>query len=124
MIKKYEWAHADTCLPDYWSGHSAAHVSIPIPHKGMFLKDIKAAILNELIQGAVGGSDDNARLLSADWVPERDVKPAHAITRAAHAAVNRLKLTNGKRKAFTDIVYEENEDRDYDVYAYFVLVEI
>ena len=26
----YTLAHADTCLPDYWSGHHLPHISVPV----------------------------------------------------------------------------------------------
>ena len=124
---KFECCHADTCLPDYWSGHHLPHVQIPV-YRGMTLKDVKSALRSELSQGAVMGSTDNARMLSADMVREDEVKQADRVTRAAYAAVNRMRLSDKrKRKLFMDL--EESTDDDDDdcgesVYAFFVFVEI
>jgi hypothetical protein len=30
MSYKFDIIHADTCLPDYWSGHHLPHVQIPV----------------------------------------------------------------------------------------------
>ena len=119
---KFECHHADTCLPDYWSGHHLPHVQIPV-YRGMTLKDVKNAIRSELSQGAVMGSTDNARLLSDDMVRPDEEKQADRVFRAAYAAVNRMRLADKrKRKLFMDL--EESEDNDcYEsVYAFFVFV--
>ena len=114
-----EWAHADTCLPDYWSGHHLPHIQIPV-YRGMPLKQIKASMRDELRSAYVSGTCDVARILQADWVPPSEEKLAEALTRAAYAAVNRMKPAHkGQRKFFTDL--EPTEDDDYSVYAYFVL---
>lgn len=114
-----EWAHADTALPDYWQGHHLPHISIPV-HKGMTLKQIRAAMIDEIMYGQVSGSCDVARILQADWLPPIEYKLAEAFTRAAYAAVNRMKpARKGQRKFFMDL---EPEQDDYNtVYAYFVL---
>lgn len=110
-----EFVHADTCLPDYWSGHPLPHVQI-LAFKGMTLKQIKDALRDELRDGCVMGNCDVARLLSADLVQPHEEKKADALTRAAYAAVNRIKpAQKGQRKFFNHL------DDDYDVYAYFVL---
>lgn len=117
---KLEFAHADTCLPDYWRGHHRPHVCIPV-YKGMTIGALKQTIRDELRQGAVCGSDDDARLLSADFVAPEEVKRADRLTRAAYAAVNRIKpAKRGQRVLFRDL--PESDDGD-SVYAYFVLVE-
>lgn len=119
---KFECCHAGTCLSDYWSGHHLPHVQIPV-HRGMTLKDVKNAILSELSQGAVMGSTDNARLLSADMVGEDEVKQADRVTRAAYAAVNRMRLADPrKRKLFMALEESEDNDRCGSVYAFFVFV--
>ena len=122
---KFECCHADTCLSDYWSGHHLPHVQIPV-YRGMSLKDVKSAIRSELSQGAVMGRTDNARLLSADMVRENEVKQADRVTRAAYAAVNRMRLADKrKRKLFMDLEeIDENDDCCDSVYAFFVFVEI
>lgn len=120
---KFEICHVDTCLPGYWSGHHLPHVQIPV-FKGMTLKQIKEYICNELRWGYVMGNDDNARLLSADIVRPGEDQLTDRVTRAAYAAVNRMKPTKkGRRKFFTDLEEEEAEDSE-SVYAYFVFVEI
>ena len=119
---KLEFVHVDTCLPDYWAGHHLPHVCIPA-YPRMTLRDIKAAIREELRRGAVMGSNDDARLLSSDFIDPKDEKRADRLTRAAYAAVNRIRGTNkGQRIFFTDL--EESGDEADHVYAWFVLVEI
>lgn len=117
---KLECLHADTCLPDYWGGHHLAHVQIPV-YRGMTLKALKESIRDELRMGAVCGSDEIASLLSDDFVT--DEKKADKVTRAAYAAVNRIKPEKkGQRTFFTDI--EEADDCSESVYAFFVFMEI
>ena len=119
---KLEFVHVDTCLSDYWSGHHLPHVCIPV-YPRMKLRDIKAEIRNELRMGAVMGSNDAARLLSSDFINPNDEKRADMLTRAAYAAVNRIKgAKKGQRVFFTDL--EASEDEGDSVYAWFVLVEI
>lgn len=121
---KFECCHADTCLPDYWSGHHLPHVQIPV-YRGMTLKDVKSALRSELSQGAVMGSTDNARLLSADMVREDEVKQADQVTHAAYAAVNRMRLADKrKRKLFMELEESEENDCCDSVCAFFVFVEI
>lgn len=118
---KIECAHVDTCLPDYWSGHHMPHVQIAV-YPGMTLAEIKREIRRELWQGAVSGSTDNARLLSAGMVAPGEEKQADRLTRAAYAAVNRIKpAKKGQRRFFTDI--EPAGDCDECVYAFFVFIE-
>lgn len=113
---KLECLHADTCLPDYWGGHHLAHIQIPV-YRGMTLKAIKESIRDELRMGAVCGNDEIARLLSDDCVT--DEKRADQVTRAAYAAVNRIKpARKGQRRFFTDL--EEQDEDSESVYAYFV----
>jgi hypothetical protein len=121
---KFECCHADTCLSDYWSGHHWPHVQIPV-YRGMTLKDVKSAIKDELRQGAVMGSSDNARMLYADMVREDEVKQAHRVIRAAYAAVNRMQLVNPrKRKLFMDLEESADNGGGESVYAFFVFVTV
>ncbi len=116
---KLECIHVDTCLPGYWGGHHLTHVQIPV-YRGMTLKAIKESIREELCMGAVCGNDEIARLLSDDFVA--DEKRADQVTRAAYAAVNRIKPNKkGQRRFFTDL--EEQDDCCDYVYAYFVFEE-
>lgn len=117
-------SHADTCLPDYWGGHHLPHVQIPV-YPGMKLGEVKRAIKSELAQGAVAGSGDDARLLSADLVRPEEERRADKLTRAAYAAVNRIRLADTrKRRLFTDLDAADCDDDCGDsVYAFFVFVE-
>ena len=51
-----ECCHADTCFPDYWGGHHLAHIQVPV-YNGMSLAELKKALMSELNEGAVDGSD-------------------------------------------------------------------
>lgn len=118
---KLECALADVCLPDYWRGHHLPHVCVPV-YRGMKLRDLKAAIKDELRQGAVAGNTNDARLLSADMVQPWEEKQADRLTRAAYAAVNRIQpARKGAKTLFRDLD-EQPEDCE-SVYAYFVFVE-
>ena len=122
---KLECCHADTCLPDYWSGHHKAHVQIPV-YNGMSMKKIKSSIMDELCQGAVMGNTRFAEILSWDRVNPEDEKLADQVTAVAVAAVNRIKPNKkGQRKFFTDLdKVDEDDDCSESVYAYFVFIEI
>lgn len=116
----FDCAHADTCLPDYWGGHHLPHIQIYVV-PGMSLSDIKKALRSELSHGAVCGSNDAARVLSWDVV--EDEKYADKVTKAAYAAIARIKpVKKNQKKFFTDI--EQDENGDSSVYAYFVFREI
>lgn len=121
MRIKFECCHVDTCLPDYWGGHHLPHVSIPV-YPGMSMKAIKDAIKSELLHGAVCGNTKEAKMLYRSYVGPDNASYADACTKAAYAAVNRMKpAKKGQRKFFTDIE-ESSEDDDCSVYAYFVFV--
>jgi len=122
---KFELNHADTCLPDYWSGHHLPHIQSPV-YRDMSMKDIKQALRYELSMGCVMGSTDHARFLHDDFVGAENEKLADKVTRAAYAAINRIKPSKkGQRKFFTDLDPWHDEDELGDsVYAYFVFVEI
>lgn len=120
---KLEICHVDTCLSDYWGGHHKAHVQIPVC-PGMSMQEIRDAIRHEISHGYVMGSDDIAFLLSADYVGDDREKEADKVTRAAYAAINRMRPTKkGQRRFFTDIDPVDDEYCD-SVYAFFVFVEI
>jgi hypothetical protein len=117
--------HADTCLPDYWGGHHKAHVSVPV-WRGMTPKALRDALRSELSQGAVMGSDELARLLSADLVRPDEEKRADAATRAAYAAIRRdvKPAKKGVRRLFPDLEPDdETDDCRESVYAYFIFSE-
>lgn len=124
MKIKLECAHADTCLPDYWCGHHLPHVQIAA-WSGMSMAQIKRAIISELSEGAVMGSGLDSSLLSADWVTPENEARAVALTKAAHAAVNRMRpARKGQRAFFRDIEAPDDDDDGADtVYAFFVFVE-
>ena len=123
LPRKLECAHADTCLPDYWRGHHRAHVAVPV-YRGMHLAEVKRAILSELRQGAVMGSDRLAWLLSSDWVGPGNAGAAEIATKRAVAAVNRMRPAVPRaRRLFNDLEATPADDDGPEVYAYFVFVE-
>ena len=82
------------------------------------MQQIRAAIRSEISQGAVMGSTDEARLLSAYTVTPAEERRADMLTRRAYAAVARMKpARKGQRRFFTDL--EQTEDDD-TVCAFFV----
>jgi hypothetical protein len=114
----FECCHADTCLSDYWSGHHLPHVQIAV-WPGMTMAQIKYAIRSELRHGAVMGSTDEARLLSADMVAPGEERRADMLIRRAYAAVARMTpARKNQRRFFTDL--EQTEDDETTVYAFFV----
>lgn len=122
MTMKLECVHADTCLSDYWPGHHLPHVQIAV-WRGMTMRQVKQAIRDELRQGAVAGTTDAARLLSADMVAPEEEKRADRMTRAAYAAINRLKpAKKGARRLFTGLEETPDEFDGESVYAFFVFV--
>lgn len=121
-IKPLELVHTDTCLSCYFSGDSRAHLQIAVWH-GMKMSEIKQALMDELRQGAIGGYDDLAWLLSSDYVGEERESDANEATKRAYAAINRMKPNvKGQRRFFTDLEKSIDEN-DETVYAFFVFVE-
>lgn len=118
---KLNCVHADTCLPDYWSGHHRPHIAVPV-HRDMTIRELRNALRDELRQGAVMGSGDDAYLLSSDLIPVEKVKQADALTRAAYAAIRRdVRMAKaGARHPFRDL--EPSDDGGDSVYAYFVFM--
>lgn len=110
---KVSIVHADTCLPDYWSGHHRPHVQIPCTRQRMSFAEIRQLIRNEIAQGAVAGSDNDTRLLSWDVVA--DEKRADALTRKVYAAINRDIRGAKKGQRFVDA-------GDDEVCMFFVIV--
>lgn len=89
----------------------------------MKMSEIKQALVNELQQGAIGGNDDLAWLLSSDYVGEEREADANEATKRAYAAINRMKPNvKGQRRFFTDLEKSIDEN-DETVYAFFVFVE-
>ncbi len=56
----------DICLPGYWSGHSLAHVCIPV-HKNMKGYQIIDALNSEVNEGAIAGSVPWEVTESEEW---------------------------------------------------------
>lgn len=116
-------AHADTCLPDYWSGHHLPHLQIPA-HNGMTFAAVRRALESELAMGAVCGSDDNTRLLSSDFIRPEEEARAYVLTRKVYAAIRRdiRPVRKGVRNAFPEL---EKLSDDWDgetPYAFFVIL--
>lgn len=112
-------AHTDTCLPDYFSSDSRPWLCIPAYRQSF--ASVRRALEDEVRQGAVGGNDDHARLLSADMVRPDEESRADELTRKVYAAIRRdiRPAKKGDRLAFRDI--ELPEDGDYAM-AYFVII--
>ena len=108
-----ECCHADTCLPDYWSGHHLPHVQVPVDSRTTFA-ELRRSLLSELAEGAVMGSDHMAYQIALGMDDE-----SHRLYQSAKAAVRRLRpLNKGARRAFPRLE-RETEDTD-TVYAFFV----
>lgn len=112
-------AHTDTCLPDYFSGDSRPWLCIPAYRQSF--ASVRRALEDEVRQGAIGGSDDDARLLSADLVRPDEERRADELTRKVYAAINRdiRPAKKGDRLAFRDIECPEDGE---SVMAYFVII--
>lgn len=114
-MKALDCVHADTCLPDYWSGHHLAHVQIPV-YKGIHLSEVKRLIRRELWDGAVMGNNPLTRDDSGEAGDKWYSK--------ANAAVNRIQhAQKGKRRMFESLEPAHDNDGEATVYAYFVFVE-
>lgn len=118
---KVSIAHADTCLPDFWTGHHLPHVQIPAYPQSF--ASVRRAIADEIRHGAVMGSDDGARLLSADMVRPCEEARADRLTRKVYAAINRdiRPGKRGGRVAFRDVEINDSDCCE-SVYAYFVII--
>ena len=112
-------AHTDTCLPDYFSGDSRPWLCVPAYRQSF--ASVRRALENEVRQGAIGGSDDHALLLSGDMVRPDEESRADELTRKVYAAIRRdiRPAKKGDRLAFRDI--ELPEDGDCAM-AYFVII--
>ena len=116
---KLEIVHVSTCLPDYWSGHHRAHVSVPVWH-GMTLEQLKGELRSEIAQGAVAGSDGVTELLALGWSSSEEIDAAY---KAAHDAVDDLTVADG---VDPDFLFSDLDPADEDcesVYAYFLIVD-
>lgn len=120
---KVSIAHADTCLPDYWSGDPRPHLQIPV-HYGMTFAAVRRELENEVRQGAVAGYDDNARLLSGDMVRPDEEKRADELTRKVYAAIRRdiRPRRKGARNAFPDLERLPDDWDGPECYAFFVII--
>lgn len=106
--------HADTCLSDFWGGHHAAHIQVPVG-RDTTTKELRQMLRSELNQGAVAGSDDRTRDGSGDI--------GDAWFKAAHAAINRDVRLGKRGKPFGDLEPESEDDRCESVYAFFVFTD-
>lgn len=115
--------HADTCLPDYWGGHHLPHVQIAAFH-GITLDQIRAALISEVAEGAIAGSDYDAEKAGAAWDA--------AAYKAIEAKVAELTALNGADHAYLTHLppathpdwQGDDEGGDVTVYAYFVFDEV
>ena len=104
--------HAGTDLPDYWGGHHAAHIAVPVT-RDTTMKELRQMLHDELNQGAVAGNDDRTRDDSGDV--------GDAWYKAAHAAVDRDVRVAKRGKPFGHL--EPESDDGESVYAYFVFAD-
>lgn len=110
-MPKLNCHHADTCLPDYWSGHHLPHISIPVFH-GMHAADVRRALHSEVSEGAIAGN------FSEESATEADYKRMHAaIDRDVRCA------QKGRRRCFENLDKQTEDDAELSVYAYFVFTE-
>ena len=101
---------ADCCLPDYWGGHSLAHISVPVTNQTT-MSQLKSALLSEVAEGAIAGSVAHEVTESEDW------------SDAAKLAIDRMETkTQGYTGAMFPNIPDDEDDADYSVYAYFVFV--
>lgn len=114
-MSRFELAHADTCLPDYWCGHHKPHLSIPV-YAGMTLEDIKDALHLELNQGAIAGT-----------IPDDLTHNGYDLTEEGYSlfkeAIDNITANNPEQKTFFNDLEPEEEDADFSVYAYFVFID-
>ena len=121
---KVELCHADTCLPDYWSGHRNPHLQVfAYPRT---IASVRSELRSELSQGAVAGNSLAARLLAGD-LPDTSpatLRTADRLHRAVKAAINRTTgAMRGQRMVFTDCE-APGDDPWGDVYGYFVVMPL
>ena len=114
-----EFAHASTCLPDYWGGHHLPHIQLSI-WNGMTVKDLKEAAINELHNGCVMGSEAPADNDDA-WFKRAE----EAVKNVNIAIAAKEGQDPDDVELFTDIELEaEDSDGNDCVYAYFVFREV
>lgn len=110
-------AHADTCLPSFWSGHRLPHIQV-IVHRGMTLRELKAELKSELNNGPVMGAD----------APEDDNEAWFAAAKEAvdeiTANIQDENTNSGDTPLFLDLEPETEDDECCEsVYAFFVFTE-
>ena len=103
-----ECCHADTCLSDYWGGHHLAHIQVPV-WNGMSLAELKKALMSELNEGAVAGSD----------YPGDYDEQWYAAARAAVQAIE-AKTAAGAENLFPLLEPQGDDEDAPTVYAFFV----
>jgi hypothetical protein len=111
--------HVATCTLDRWGGHSLPYIQIPVTSETKVYQ-VKQALKDALQFGHVEGYSPDSRLMSADFVHPNEEKRADQLTRAAYAAVGRLRfkhLSNIFGLSFC------NDDNAETTYAYFVFSE-
>ena len=117
---KFGCCHADTCLPDYWSGHHLPHVQI-IAERGMTLAQVKSALHDELSNGYVAGSGELA--CTFDYDMSTDKERTEELHKAAHDAIDAIELKDPENDhCFMDVEESTDEDCSDSVYAFFVFV--
>lgn len=119
---KFECCHADTCLPDYWSGHHLPHVQIPV-YRDMSLAQIKSELHSELQCGYISGNSDDARDMNDSY--RCDHARTEALRKAAHDAIDAIELRDPENDhCFMDLEESTDDDDGESVYAFFVFVKL
>ena len=112
-----ECIHADTCLPDYWGGHHLAHVQVPV-WNGMSLVELKKALMSELNEGAVAGSDAPHDWDEQWYAAARDA--VRAIEAFAVRAIEAKTPAAAAENLFPLLIPQCDDDDVPTVYAFFV----
>ena len=112
-----ECIHADTCLPDYWGGHHLAHIQVPV-WNGMSLAELKKALMSELNEGAVAGSDAPHDWDEQWYAAARDA--VQAIEAFAVRAIEAKTPAAAAENLFPLLVPQTEDDDVPTVYGFFV----
>ena len=110
---KVSIAYTDTCLPDYFGGDSRPWVCVPVTERGYTSRELRAVILSEFAQGAIGGNDP----LMRDWIPGEKLQRLadDFFSRRLPACLNREIKYRGKR-----VKQDKRDDPEGEVYLYIV----
>lgn len=112
-----ECIYADTCFPDYWGGHHLAHIQVPV-WNGMSLAELKKALMSELNEGAVAGSDAPHDYDEQWYAAARFA--VQAIEAFAVRAIEAKTPAEAAENLFPLLIPQGDDDDVPTVYAFFV----